>query len=378
MGALGFCAKSCGLVALMLALFIGWACTHQHPLGALFIVIFKLQGIGKPATEPVPEDLVPMPRPTSEMFFELPNGSKMPAIGIGMCCRPTAYDPESVRRTISWYLLQGGRHIDTASMYMNHEAVGLGIKDAMARGVPREEIFVVTKLSPDDFGYHASIKRGSEMVKELGLDYVDLVLLHAPIQINVGFFMKIIQKKLLGSGGGIAGESSESENVKLRAETWKGLSTLRERGLYRNIGVSNFKIEHMKEIQALHLAPIAANQMQFHPWVPVWMKEIVDFCQRENIVVTGYFSLGGFDHKNKLLQLEVVNGIAKSHERRPAQILLRWSLQKGVSIIPGTGNHRHMSDNLGTYGFELSKEEMDRLDGLSSLPLSEDFMYFDL
>merc|ERR1719240_2440816 len=114
-------------------------------------------------------------------FFDLPDGDKMPGNGIGMCCRPTAYDPVSVRNTILWYLLKGGRHIDTASMYMNHEAIGLGIKDAMARGIPRKEIFVTTKIFSDNFGYEASIHRTRRMAVELGLDYIDLVLIHAPI-----------------------------------------------------------------------------------------------------------------------------------------------------------------------------------------------------
>merc|ERR1719443_1391981 len=118
------------------------------------------------------------------MFFDLPGGDRMPANGLGMCCRPTAYDPVSVHRTVLWYLLQGGRHIDTASVYMNHEAVGQGIKDAMARGVPRKEIFLVTKVFPDHFGYQESIQRTEEMVKELGADYIDLVLIHAPIKLS--------------------------------------------------------------------------------------------------------------------------------------------------------------------------------------------------
>merc|ERR1712110_210072 len=125
----------------------------------------------------------------------------------------------------------------------------------------------------------------------------------------------------------------------------------------------------MKEIQDLELAPIAANQMQFHPWVPDWMKDIVAYCHKNNIVVTGYFSLGGDNNKGKALNLETLNDIAKAHGRRPAQILLRWSLQSNVSIIPGTGNHKHMADNLGTYGFTLSDVDMERLNGMASLPI---------
>jgi len=370
MAALGCCGQFCVVVVLLLAVLIGWLGTQEHPLAYLIMAIFKVQGIGKPSTEAVPDDLRPAPRPEGEMFFDLPGGARMPANGIGMCCRPTAYDPTSVHRTVLWYLLQGGRH--TAAMYMNHASVGLAIRDAVARGVPREEIFLTTKIWPDSFGYNSSIEKGSRMVKELGVDYIDLVLLHAPTKINPAILLKHYfgKDKKMKLGG-------DPEQAKYRTDTWRGLSTLREKGLIRNLGVSNFNIKHMEEIQALGLAPIATNQMQYHPWLPQWMKDIAAYCHQHSIVVTGYFSLGGHDNKQKALDVEVLNEIAKSHGRRPAQILLRWSLQKNVSIIPGTGNHKHMADNLATYGFSLPAEDMRRLDGMSSHPVSQDFMFFE-
>eukprot|EP00928_Gymnodinium_smaydae_P066297 TRINITY_DN49333_c0_g1_i1.p1 TRINITY_DN49333_c0_g1~~TRINITY_DN49333_c0_g1_i1.p1 ORF type:complete len:396 (-),score=70.72 TRINITY_DN49333_c0_g1_i1:203-1342(-) len=378
MGVVGCCKLSCAVIALAVALFIGYANTKQHALGAVFATIFKLQGLGKPGTEPVPDDLAPMPRPKGEILLQLPDGDQMPANGIGMCCRPTAYDPTSVYRTVLWFLLQGGRHIDTASMYLNHESVGAAMKEAIARGIPRKDIFLTTKLWASDFGYKESIARTRDMLKELQVDYIDLLLLHAPIQLSPMFIAKYYKNKLLGGGGGMGLKLSNApEMVELRVETWKGLSTLKAEGVVRNIGVSNFNIQHMKQIQDLKLAPIAANQLQFHPWAPEFLKDIVSYCHQNKIAVTGYFSLGGFDHKEKALGLDTLNQIAKSHGRRPAQILLRWSLQKNVSIIPGTGNHKHMADNLGTYGFSLSDAEMKDLDGMASLPLAEDFMFFD-
>lgn len=376
MGVFSCCAKTCGLIVLALAILIGWMSTQMHPMGIVFRTVFQLQGMGKPGTEPVPDDLTPQPRPQGEMMFELPGGDKMPAAGLGMCCRPSAYDPVSVHRTVLWFLLQGGRHIDTASVYMNHEAVGLGIRDAMARGVPRKDIFLVTKVFPDHYGYQESIQRTEEMVKELGVDYIDMVLIHAPIKLNPMLLGKFFWGKFMG--GTVSTKlASTPEMVHWRHETWKGLSAVRERGLVRNVGVSNFNIEHLKGIQALKLAPIAANQMQYHPWAPDWMKDIVKYCQDNKIIVTGYFSLGGHDHKDKAFGLEELNSIAKSHGRRPAQILLRWSLQHNVSIIPGTGNHKHMADNLNTFGFQLSDSDMAKLDGMQSLPIAEHFMFFD-
>lgn len=378
MGVLGCCGKFCGLVILLIALLVGYLSTQLHPLGIVFSTIFKLQGIGKPGTEAVPDDLLPMPRPKGEIIFDLPGGDKMPANGIGMCCRPSAYDPVSVHRTVLWFLLQGGRHIDTASMYLNHESVGLAIQDAIARGVPRKEIFLTTKVFGDHFGYDAAIKRAEDMVKELGVDYIDLVLLHAPIAPSPELIGKFFYAKYMSGGNMMMKMGNDPYQQQLRVDTWKGLSTLREKGLIRNLGVSNFNVAYMKELQDLKLAPIAANQIQFHPWAPAWIKEIVSYCHQQRIAVTGYFSLGGLDHKDKALELESLNDIAKAHGRRPAQILLRWSLQKNVSIIPGTGNHKHMSDNLATCGFSLTAADMDRLDNMASLPISEDFLFFDL
>merc|ERR1719382_1219482 len=102
------------------------------------------------------------------------------------------------------------------------------------------------------------------------------------------------------------------------------------------------------------------------------MKDIVEFCQENRIVVTGYFSLGGFNQKDKAMDVGPLNDVAKAHGRRAAQILLRWSLQKNVSIIPGTGNPKHMADNLAIYEFSLSEAEMAKLDSMASLPVAQD------
>ena len=198
-------------------------------------------------------------------------------------------------------------------------------------------------------------------------------------QVGPSIVVDYYTKQWFGGGGEIGTKMSEDPlQRQLRIDTWKGLSTLRDKGLIHNIGVSNFNIQHMQEIQALDLAPIATNQMQVHPWAPEWSRAIVRYCHENRIVVTGYFSLGGTDNKHKTLELEVLSEIARAHDRRPAQILLRWSLQKNISIIPGTGNPRHMAENLGTYGFSLSDADMAKLDAMSALPVKESFVFFDL
>lgn len=138
-------------LVLLIAIFLGWLRTYKPAYGVIFATVSPLlEGYAPPllvghgrmtGTEEIPDDMMPSPRPENELFASLPDGYKLPLSGIGMCCRATAYDDVLVRRTILWYLLQGGRHIDTAHVYRNHKAIGLGIKDAIERGIPRSEIY---------------------------------------------------------------------------------------------------------------------------------------------------------------------------------------------------------------------------------------------
>ena len=132
-------------------------------------------------TPEVPTDVPLVARPTNELFITLA-GTKdaMPRNGLGMCCRPTAYDDVLVERSVLWYLLQGGRLIDGAQLYLNHEAIGRGIQQAIDKGIPRSEIFMVSKIPPSQFGYNTTKKVVPTFGQELGLKYVDLVLMHAP------------------------------------------------------------------------------------------------------------------------------------------------------------------------------------------------------
>lgn len=373
---MGFCSNLCGLLALVVAIVFGYMQTVEYPLGAVFRMMFYVQGYDKPMTEPVPADLTASPRPGSELFLPMPSGGKMPANGIGMCCRPTAYDEDSVYNSILWYLLSGGRHIDTAHIYGNHVPIGKALKEAAKRGVPRSEVFLVTKVWPAAFGYDATMAAVGRMVKQLDVDYIDLVLLHAP--------RKISWRMVAAYWGGLnalIGEGDEfsshdcGDQVTCRKATWKALSELREQGIIRDAGVSNFRVPQMKELQSLGMAPIAANQIQFHPWIPDWQQEIVDFCNAQQIAITAYFSLGGLQSKDKTLQLDDVKAIGKKHSRSSGQVLLRWALAKNVSIIPGTGNPKHMKENLGIYDFSLSPEEVAKIDALRSHQIADDFFF---
>lgn len=354
---------------LSLSIFIGW-CTldPKVPWEARFFVViiplFKgylppiLVGHGKlgaKETPPVPVDLQPKPRPEGELFATLEgSGDTMPLAGIGMCCRPTAYDDVSVERTIEWYLLLGGRHIDGAHLYLNHKAIGRGIANAVAKGIPRSEIFVTTKVYPSHYGFGSTKSVVEESLRDLGLDYLDMVLMHAPVRMLPG---------------------ADPEDCKglsvaeCRKETWKALSELRSAGLVRNAGVSNFHIRHIEELLesssgSQELAPVSNNQIQWNPWAPAEWVETVAYCRSKNIQITAYNSLGGSLENHKTQTIAALTELSEQHGRSVAQIMLRWALQSGAAIIPGTGNPKYMEENLSVYGFELSDADMQRIEGL--------------
>eukprot|EP00039_Didymoeca_costata_P019080 m.336154 g.336154 ORF g.336154 m.336154 type:complete len:385 (-) comp17772_c0_seq1:77-1231(-) len=348
------------LALLVLAIFIGWLGTHESPEGAFFAFIIPvLHGAlppvmfgpyKTPLTPPVPDDLKPAPRPANELFRTLPSGAKMPQSGLGMCCRTSAYDHETAKRTVLWYLLQGGRLIDGAHMYLNHAAIGEGIKEAIARGIPRSEIFVTTKIQPRQYGREPAEKAVSVLLEELGLDYIDLILMHMPKAFP--FMTTPCTKQSLNFST-------------CREETWKGLSAAQEKGLVKDIGISNFNINQTKGLQALKLAPIAVNQFQYNPWVPAWKHELFKYCQEQGIAVTAWSSLQGSAFQQKAaLSVNTLKELAAKKGVSSAQVLLRWAIQKNAIVIPGTGTPKHMKENLNVYSFEFTPEEMATIDAL--------------
>jgi len=301
--------------------------------------------------------MVPQARPENESLISLINGNKMPQVGIGMCCRPTAYDDVLVERTILWYLLMGGRHIDGAHLYLNHVAIGKGIKEAIRRGVPRSEIFLTTKVWPSYFGYNTTKNVVPTFLKELDLDYIDLVLMHFPTRF-LGNYM-----------------SEECNQLSLsikecRQQTYKALSELTKEGLIRNIGVSNFDTPLIKELQEVpDTVPIANNQIQYNPWASERWIQTVQYCKDNGIVITAYNSLGGMEH-DKAHKIETLTTIADKHGKSLAQIMLRWAVQMGIVIIPGTGNPKHMIENLQIYSFQLTDHDMEMINNLSDSPFA--------
>jgi len=276
----------------------------------------------------------------------------MPQTGIGMCCRPTAYDDVLVYRTVLWYLLLGGRHIDGAHIYLNHKAIGKGIAEAIRRGVKREDIFVTTKIAPTHFGYDSTSSLVPRYLEELGLEYIDLILIHMPS------FPSIFSSPCI----------KEGKNATVcRQETWTALSEARSGGLVHNVGVSNFDVSHLQDLKGIG-APIANNQIEFNPFVPESVRETVEYCTKQNITITAHSPMGGLMNQGKAFVDETMAKISENNDNRSiSQIMLRWAIQRGCAVIPGTGNPKHMKENLGIYSFKLSNEDMAAIDGLHEI-----------
>lgn len=213
----------------------------------------------------------------------------------------------------------GYRHIDTASLYGNEESVGAAVR---ASGIPREEIFVTTKLWNSD---HSSPEGAFEKsLRRLKLDYVDLYLIHYP--------------------------------VPQRLRSWRALEKLKQQGKSRSIGVSNFTTRHLAELLAqTDIAP-AVNQVEFHPYL--YQRELLEFCISRGIVIEAYSPLTQGERLNDRKLLTV----ARKYRRSSAQILIRWAIQHNLAVILKSANANRIRENAAVFDFEITDEDMQALD----------------
>jgi len=238
----------------------------------------------------------------------------------------------------------GYRHIDTAAMYGNEESVGAAIRMS---GIPRENVFVTTKLWNSDHGNPARALDAS--LRKLKLDYVDLYLIHYP--------------------------------VRERRQSWLALEALRAEGKARSIGVSNFTIRHLRELTAETKTVPAVNQVEFHPYL--YQRDLLDFCAGEGIVVEAYspltkgtrlndpklvavakkYSQTGSQPADSSSQLPLLDRLSRRSETKStAQILIRWALQHGLVVIPKSANRRRIFEDADIFDFEITAEDMELLD----------------
>lgn len=251
----------------------------------------------------------------------LNSGYEMPIVGLGTY----ALSDEECYDSVTALLENGGRLIDTASFYGNEEAVGRAIRDS---DVPRKEIFVTTKLYPTQFSDPAAAIE--ESLQELDIGYIDLLLLHHPGAHDV--------------------------------EAYRAMERAVEDGKIHSIGLSNWYVEELEKFLPQVTIMPAVVQNEIHPYYQE--QEVVPYIQRLGIAVNGYSPFGGRGHVGEMLGDERISSIAKTHHVTSAQVILRWNLQRGVVVNPGSSDPEHIKENLDIFGFELSEEEMKQISAL--------------
>lgn len=253
----------------------------------------------------------------------LNNGITMPLLGLGVFRSPAG---EVTRSAVRTALEFGYRMIDTARIYCNEKSVGRGIKDSL---VERKDIVVTTKLWKTDFD---DPRRGLEnSLERLGLDYVDLYLLHWPFK---GY-----------------------------CQAYLALEQLQKEGLCKAIGVSNFKIHHLQELQKAGASVIPqVNQVECHPYNAE--NELLNYCRQQNIVLEAYSPLGG--EGNSLLSDPRIVSLADYYKVSPAQLILRWNMQRGVVVIPKSVRPQRILENSQLFNFELTMDDMDTISDVNA------------
>lgn len=261
---------------------------------------------------------------TQVPMIELNNGVSIPQVGFGVFQIPDARTQEAVEAALE----AGYRHIDTAAAYYNEAGVGAAVR---ASGLPREEVFVTTKLRNGDQGHDSALRAFEDSRRALGLDYVDLYLIHWPVP-------------------------SQDRYV----ETWRAFEKLLADGVVRAIGVSNFLPEHLDRLLAETDVVPAVNQIELHPTFQ--QRPTQEASRKAGIAVEAYSPLGqGAD-----LDDPVVTAIADRLGVTPAQVVLRWHVQQGTIVIPKSVNPQRMRENIDLFGFELTDEDMAAISGLDS------------
>jgi len=273
-------------------------------------------------------DITPVSR------LKLNNGIEIPHLGLGMYA---IRGQKETDRAIHSALEAGYRLIDTAAAYYNEKEIGIALKSSP---VPREEIFITTKLDNFDHGYKNTLNAFDRSLKELDSEYIDLYLIHWP--------------------------------MRQRHESWKAMIELMEKGKCRAIGVSNYMIRHLEELFDNSPVIPAVNQIEFNPLM--FDKDVLGFCKDYNISVEAYTPIA----RGRKFRSRVIAEISEKYRKSPAQIMLRWAIQHNVIVIPKSSNVERIRENADIFNFNLSSEDMNVLNSLSEgLRFSPDPHNFD-
>ena len=252
---------------------------------------------------------------------ELNNGVHMPVLGLGVYQSPPG---RITRNAVCSALGAGYRHFDTARIYGNESDVAQAIRDS---GISREEIFITTKLWNADQGFDTTLRACEASIRRMGVDHLDLYLIHFPVS-------------------------------QVRNESWKAMKTLLMNGKCRAVGVSNFTIRHLDELLEKTDQVPAVNQVEFHPFL--YQKKLLEYCRGKKIQVEAYSPLA----RAEKLEHPTLGSIAAKYSKSPAQLMIRWSLQHGLVVIPKSVREERIRENSRVFDFNISEEDMHVIDSL--------------
>ncbi|MDX2305706.1 MAG: aldo/keto reductase [Microscillaceae bacterium] len=251
----------------------------------------------------------------------LANGVEMPYLGLGVY---QSKEGEEVIQASLDALEAGYRHIDTAALYGNERGVGQAVRES---GLPRQEIFVTTKVWNSDQGYDSTLHAFENSLKKLDLEYIDLYLIHWPVK---GKYK----------------------------DTWRALEKIYSEGLVKSIGVSNFLQNHLEDLLPVCEIKPMVNQMEFHPYLV--QQTLIDFCTKHQICYEAWSPL----MQGRIFEVDLLRALAEKYQKTPVQIVLRWDLQKGVVTIPKSSKKERIITNAQIFDFELSEEDVKAIDAL--------------
>lgn len=252
---------------------------------------------------------------------EIAPGVRMARLGLGTY--KSAEGPD-VEGEVSYGLELGYRHIDTAALYGNERGVGRALR---ASGVPRDDVTIATKVWNSDQGYAATLRAFDASLERLGLDHVDVYLIHWPMP-------------------------------KLMRDTWRAMEEIHSQGLARTIGVCNFLVHHLEDLEAFANVPPALDQVEHH--VRLQQPDLRDYCAQHGITLQAWAPL----MRGKVFDIPELSEIGERHGKTAAQVAIRWILQHGVTTVPKSVHRERVAENAGVFDLELSPEEMVRIDGL--------------
>lgn len=289
-------------------------------------------------------------------YVKLNTGIEIPALGIGTWNS----QPNEVYNAIRTAISVGFRHIDCAYIYNNEKEVGKALKEAIAAGdVKREEIFITSKLWNDSHHKNDVKPALEKTLSDLNLDYIDLYLIHWPVAIKKGLCMPSCEDNFISL-----------EQLPL-SETWLAMEEVYEAGLAKNIGVSNFSIKKLEDMKKYASIIPAMNQIESHPFLA--QNEMLEYCRKNGIAMTAYSPLGSpASHRESdepdvpvLLKNETILAIAKKHNATAAQVLIKWSLQRGVIAIPKSVSKLRIEENFNSIYVQLDEEDMSQIAALN-------------